>query len=68
MAVPSTLLTTEQAAEILGLTPRFLQVRRLRGDGPAFIRISSNCVRYRSEDLEAWLDERVRRSTSGEIE
>jgi hypothetical protein len=61
---PRLLLTEEEAARALGFTPRFLQNRRLRGDGPAFIRVSSRAIRYRPEDLRAWTAERLRRSTS----
>jgi hypothetical protein len=41
-----------------------MEVRRYRGDGPPFVRVSSRCVRYRPEDLEAWTAARVRISTS----
>ena len=41
-----TLLTPQEAADFLGLTPRFLEVRRYRGDGPIFIRISGRVIRY----------------------
>jgi hypothetical protein len=58
------LVSEVEAAEMIGLTPRFLQVRRSTGDGPPFVRISSRCIRYRPEDLEAWAEERLRTSTS----
>ena len=58
------LLTQQEAADRLNLSPRFLEVRRYRGGGPPFVRVSSRCVRYRPEDLEAWTAERVRTSTS----
>lgn len=58
------LLTEKQAAHVLGFTPRFLQNRRHRGDGPRFVRISARAVRYRIEDLRAWSEERLRTSTS----
>ncbi len=59
-----TLLTQAEAAERLGLSPRWMEVRRYRGGGPPFVRVSSRCVRYRPEDIEAWTAERVRTSTS----
>lgn len=58
------LLTERDAADYLKLTARFLQERRMRGDGPAFVRISQRCIRYRFSDLEKWIAERVRQSTS----
>ncbi len=59
-----TLLTQQEAAERLGMSPRWMEVRRYQGGGPPFVRVSSRCVRYRPEDLEAWAAERVRTSTS----
>lgn len=62
--VPRLLLTEAEAAAAIGFTPRFLQNRRLRGDGPRFVSIGRS-VRYRPEDLSAWLDEHpIRESTS----
>ena len=58
------LLTPPQAADFLSLSPRWLELKRYQGDGPPFVRISSRCVRYRLTDLEAWVGERVRFSTS----
>ena len=58
------LLSPRQAADFLGLTPRFLEMRRFRGGGPPFIRVSGRCVRYLSSDLRAWVEDRRRTSTS----
>ncbi len=57
------LLTTEQAAAIIRMRPSFLEARRWRGKGPPFLKIGRS-VRYRPEDLAAWTEERLRRSTS----
>jgi hypothetical protein len=61
---PLALLTEADAAKLLKFTPRFLQARRVRGNGPKFVRISSRACRYRREDLLAWVDSLVRTSTS----
>ena len=58
------LLTEAEAAERLGFTARFLQNRRVRGDGPQFVRVSARAVRYRPVDLEKWATDRLRTSTS----
>lgn len=58
------LLTEKEAAKLLGMTPRFLQARRVRGNGPPFIRISSRAIRYRVSDLENWVQDRLRASTA----
>jgi predicted DNA-binding transcriptional regulator AlpA len=64
MQTPKILLTEDEAAQLLGFTPRFLQQRRYRGDGPPFVRISARAVRYRVGDLQGWAAERIRTSTS----
>jgi len=61
---PRLLLTEEEAAQAIGLTPRFLQNRRHLGDGPPFVQISSRCIRYRPDDIKTWAAERLRTSTS----
>lgn len=58
------LLTENQAADYLQLTPRALQAWRYKGFGPRFVKISARAVRYRQEDLECWVESRLRLSTS----
>lgn len=64
--VGPTLLTTEQAGDVLGLTRRALEERRRRGSGPPYVRVGATTVRYRLSDLETWIEERVYTSTSEE--
>lgn len=61
---PDALLREEQAAALLGFTPRALQDWRMRGSGPRFVRISARAVRYRRADLFAWAESLVRSSTA----
>ena len=58
------LMTPREAADFLGLSTRFLEVRRYRGGGPEYIRVSARCVRYSRQDLLSWCAERRRSSTS----
>jgi len=58
-----TLLNTHQAAEKLGLSTSFLNKARLEGNGPSFIKLGSK-VSYEMSDLESWINNRRRRSTS----
>lgn len=58
------LIPEKRAAEELGLSIKTLQKRRVTGDGPKFLRVSSRCVRYRRADLIAWANSLVRTSTS----
>jgi len=55
----SPLMDAESAARYLGLKPRTLELWRWAGRGPQFVRVSSPCVRYRTEDLNTWLGARV---------
>lgn len=57
------LLTVDQAAQHLGLSASTLAKKRLRGDGPPFVKFGG-AVRYRREDLEAFIASAVRTSTS----
>lgn len=59
----SKLLTNDQAAALLGLSPETLPVWRVRGRGPQHIKVG-RLVRYRESDLQAWLDAQTRASTS----
>jgi hypothetical protein len=62
---PTPLLLTEtEASKILGFSVRTLQGWRYRGGGPRFVRVSNACIRYRRQDLTAWVEARLRWSTS----
>jgi hypothetical protein len=58
------LVDEAKAAQILDVTPRALQAWRQRGGGPPYVSISSRCVRYRRRDLIAWIESRLKSSTS----
>jgi predicted DNA-binding transcriptional regulator AlpA len=58
------LLNTPQMATWLGVSPQWLEIRRHRGDGPPFERISQRCVRYRRGKVKAWLNDRTYKCTS----
>ena len=56
-------LTTPPAAAYMGLKPSTLEAWRVRGGGPVFLKLGK-AVRYRQSDLDRFLDEQSRRSTS----
>jgi len=58
------LLTQTAAAAYLGYKVCALAAWRLRGGGPLFVRVSGRSVRYRKTDLDAWINERLRATTS----
>ena len=53
----TTLLTSEESAEKLGIKPRTLVRWRGYRKGPAFVKVGRS-VRYRQEDLDAWVASR----------
>ena len=57
-------LRAPEAAALLGLSPSTLAKMRLRGDGPAFLKVGRRAVVYDPADLEEWLATRRRTSTS----
>ncbi|MGD8843670.1 MAG: helix-turn-helix domain-containing protein [Gammaproteobacteria bacterium] len=58
------LLTTREAARLLGVSKAFLERDRWAGARIPFIKVGSRAVRYRMSDLNAYLDNQVRHSTS----
>jgi excisionase family DNA binding protein len=58
-----TYLTPREAASYLRTSTSTLAKRRLSSDGPAFTRIG-RAIRYRREDLDAYMAGRLVRSTS----
>lgn len=58
------LLDTKQAAQFLGLSKAFLERDRWAGAKIPFIKIGDRAVRYRIEDLKAYIESRIRVSTS----
>lgn len=54
---------TEEAAAYCGSSASTFEKLRLRGGGPVYCKIGRRVV-YRVEDLDAWLAENRRRSTS----
>lgn len=53
------LLTTKEAARLLGLSKSFLERDRWAGAKVPFIRVGSRSVRYRREDLDRYLASRT---------
>lgn len=53
------LLTTKQAAPILGVSEAFLERDRWAGAKVPFIRVGSRAVRYRWSDLQSYIESRL---------
>jgi excisionase family DNA binding protein len=61
--MPANLMTTKEAAAYLRLASSTLEKARVYGTGPRFYVLGA-AVRYRFDDLEDWLSQRVAYSTS----
>ena len=53
-ATADALLTIEDAAQVLAVTPRFLDKSRWAGTGPRYVKLGK-LIRYRREDLNTWI-------------
>lgn len=58
------LLTTKEAAPILGVSVAFLERDRWAGARVPYIKIGSRAVRYRQSDLATYIESCKRHSTS----
>ena len=52
---PHRLLKPTEVAALLGVTHWTLKNYRDRGEGPPHVRLSSQTIRYPSDELEAWI-------------
>jgi excisionase family DNA binding protein len=57
------LLTTEEAADLLGVTPNTMMDWRQMGKGPRHAKVG-HLVKYRPEDLEAYVEANMRTTTN----
>jgi hypothetical protein len=61
------LLTTKEAAPVLGLAPVTLNIDRVKGAlGIPFVKIGNKAVRYRSSDLLTWMSNLPGRSSTSQ--
>jgi excisionase family DNA binding protein len=59
------LLTTQEAADLLGVSPQFLERARWSGAPPIpFVKVGARAVRYDPVALESYKKSRIRTSTS----
>ncbi len=58
------LLNTRQAAALIGMSVAFLERDRWAGAKVPYIKVGNRAVRYRMSDLMAYIESRMRHSTS----
>jgi len=56
------LLRQREVADLLHVSTRTLEKWRVTGSGPRFVKVGRGCL-YRVEDIEAWLETRLRGRT-----
>lgn len=59
-----TLIDDKFIGQFTGTSPRTWQARRVRGDGPPYVRLSARCIRYRWGDVRRWMAGKLATSTS----
>ena len=59
MALVGQLLHPEALAACLQVSTKTLSNWRSRRIGPAFVRLQGGVIRYREEDVAAWLEDQV---------
>ena len=59
-----TLLNTKQAAQYLSVSAAFLERDRWAGARIQFVKLGSRSIRYRQQDLDNYIEQQLRHSTS----
>lgn len=63
MAAQTKFLDSKQLADELGNRVNTIEWWRVKGIGPKYLKLNG-LVRYRREDIDAWIETQVRSSTS----
>lgn len=58
------LLTTQEAANYLGVSKQFLERDRYVGARIPYIQVGARAIRYRLQDLNEYLDSQLKTSTA----
>ena len=54
------LLSSKEAAALIGFAEHTLRVWRSRGTGPAYIKVGNGRVKYSRDAIQEWLDANTR--------
>jgi len=57
---PQASMTTAETASWLGVSRVWMEQQRWKGQGPPYIRLSAGLIRYRRDQVLAWLEARTR--------
>jgi predicted DNA-binding transcriptional regulator AlpA len=59
------LMSTAEVADWTGVSPNTLRFWRWEGSGPAWFRLGAKTVKYKSADVQAWLDSEYAKNNPG---
>jgi predicted DNA-binding transcriptional regulator AlpA len=59
-------LSENQAARYIGVSPAVMRLWRAKGEGPRHFRAGSKLIRYRTRDLNEWVEARLSKPTEVE--
>lgn len=57
-------LTTKEVATLLKVSTQWVEIGRVQGYGPPFIRVTKGTIRYRYSDVINWMNSRLCTSTA----
>ena len=55
----SNYLSETQTEEYLNISKKSLQLWRFNRQGPTYMKLNAKTIRYRREDLDQWMKERI---------
>lgn len=67
-SVPFKYLDYPQVCELVGLSKTPIRTRIKAGTFPAPVALSSRCVRFRSDQVVQWMEERAKAGDSSKVE
>lgn len=62
------LLTTKEAAKLLGVSKAFLERDRWAGARIPYVQVGTRAVRYELSTLQSYIQSKIRRSTSDNVQ
>lgn len=61
------LLTPDDVARMMRVSRRTVSTWRYRGQGPRYVHVTHNCVRYRMSEVRKWLNDQEKQEQKQEV-
>ena len=62
-----TLLTPDDVARMMRVSRRTVSTWGYRGQGPRYVHVTHNCVRYRMSEVRKWLNDQEKQEQKQEV-